>query len=333
MLILSFCYLLKIEKSSGENKYKSKTEYRMFKNLVEKNYLQLMLFGIVLLLSSLILMGLAYLVGVAIWSESDVTLALSGFLDNTRQINILKMFQIMNQLSMFIIPPLTLYFLIRKTRPNYLNINKLPDISIFFAIIVLFVFTLPIIQSTMLLNQKMVFPDSLKFIEDWMREKEDLAATLTTKFLNVNTSSAFVFNLIMMALIPAIGEELVFRGLLMRWLSKPISNIHINILITAFLFSAIHMQFFGFIPRFFLGIILGYLYYWTKSLWAPIWLHFINNATTVTIFFWVHKTQSNINPEDVGNVEGYGYLIIAIVITAAIMNWIYKRRITEGEIG
>ena len=304
----------------------------MFKNLVEKNYLQLIWFGIILLFSSLILMGLGYIIGIGIWGEADVTAALSSSLDNQNQINILKMFQVMNQLAMFIIPPLSLYLILKQTIPNYLNINKLPDVSVFFALTILFMFMLPIIQFTMELNQQMVFPEALSGIENWMRDKEDIAEEITIKFLNVESFSSFSFNILMMAIIPAIGEELVFRGLLMRWFSKSIRNIHIVIIITAFLFSAIHMQFFGFLPRFMLGIILGYSYYWSKSLWAPIWLHFINNASTVSVYYWAQKSHSDINPEDVGNVEGYGFLIIAIVAAGAIIYWLYKHRNIEGEI-
>jgi len=304
----------------------------MFKNLIEKNYLQLIWFGIILLFSSLILMGLGYIAGIGIWGEQDVTAALSGSLDNQNQINILKMFQVLNQLAMFIIPPFSLYLIIRKTKHNYLNLNILPDISIFFALTLLFIFSLPIIQATMAFNQKMVLPEAMSSIETWMKDKELIAEEITIKFLNVDSFSGFIFNIIMMALLPAIGEELVFRGLLMRWFSKSINNIHIIIIITAFLFSAIHMQFFGFLPRFLLGIILGYSYYWTKSLWAPIWLHFINNATTVGVFYWVHKSHSDINPDDVGNVDGYGYLLIASIAMGGILYWIYKNRNLEREI-
>jgi membrane protease YdiL (CAAX protease family) len=304
----------------------------MFKNLIEKNYLQLIWFGIILLFSSLILMGLGYIAGIGIWGEQDVTAALGGFLDNQNQINILKMFQVLNQLAMFIIPPFSLYFIIRKTNRNYLNLNIIPDISIFFALTLLFIFSLPVIQATMAFNQKMVLPEAMSSIETWMKNKESIAEEITIKFLNVDLFSGFVLNIIMMALLPAIGEELVFRALLMRWFSKSINNIHIIIVITAFLFSAIHMQFFGFLPRFLLGIILGYSYYWTKSLWAPIWLHFINNATTVSVFYWIHKSHSNINPDEVGNVDGYGYLLVATIAIGVILYWIYKNRNLDREI-
>ncbi len=299
----------------------------MFENLNEKNYLQLILFGLVLLLSSVLLMSLGYVIGIFIWDGADVTLALEGTFENDNQINILKMFQVLNQLSMFIIPPFVLYFLLRKKIENYLGLSISPNINTFIALVFLYIFSIPFIQWSMEINQHMSLPEALSGVESWMKEKEDIGALITEKFLNVSTLSGFLLNIIMMAVLPAIGEELLFRGLLMRWFSKAISNIHINIIITAFLFSAIHMQFFGFLPRFILGIILGYSYYWTKSIWAPIWLHFINNATTVTVYYWAFNSNSNVNPEEVGNVAGLEYVLLSVIIVAAILRWMYKNRI------
>ena len=100
-------------------------------------------------------------------------------------------------------------------------------------------------------------------------------------FLNMNTYWDLLFNIIVMAIIPAFGEELLFRGLLQKSLFKKIGEIHISIFITALLFSAIHFHLDGLLPRFFLGIILGYLFYWSQSLWIPIIAHFINNDIVI----------------------------------------------------
>jgi len=299
----------------------------MFDNLAEKNYLQLMLFGLVLLFSSLILMGLGYFLGIAIWNESDVTAALSGSIDNNIQLQYLKIMQILNQLSMFIIPPLTLFIILRKRIPDYLNLNRIPSLNFIVGIVILYISSLPLIQASMTINQQMVLPEFMSGVEEWMRDKEDLAAVLTEKFLKVDSFSGFSLNILMMAVLPAIGEELLFRGLLMRWFGKAINNIHIVIIITAFLFSAIHMQFFGFIPRFILGVILGYTYHWSKSLWVPIWLHFINNATTVTVYYYVNQSNSDVNPEEVGTIDNYGYLLFSLIIFAAIIRWLYQNRV------
>ena len=118
-------------------------------------------------------------------------------------------------------------------------------------------------------------------LPDWMMNYDEKAEELTRLFLQMNSLGDLAFNLLVIAIVPAIGEELLFRGYLQqtftKWLGKP----HLAIIITAILFSAIHMQFQGFLPRFSLGIVLGYLLYWSGSLWLPIIAHLFNNAIAV----------------------------------------------------
>ena len=122
-------------------------------------------------------------------------------------------------------------------------------------------------------------------IPDWMFVFDNNAEKITKYFLKMNTLGDLFFNVLVIAIIPAIGEELFFRGYLQekmtQWLGKP----DVAIIITAILFSAIHMQFQGFLPRFALGLILGYLFYWSGSLWLPIIAHLLNNAMAVTFSY------------------------------------------------
>jgi hypothetical protein len=122
-------------------------------------------------------------------------------------------------------------------------------------------------------------------LPDWMMNYDEKAEELTRLFLQMNSLGDLAFNLLVIAIVPAIGEELLFRGYLQqtftKWLGKP----HVAIIITAVLFSAIHMQFQGFLPRFALGIVLGYLLYWSDSLWLPIIAHLLNNVIAVTFAY------------------------------------------------
>tara|TARA_B110000211_G_C13918534_1_gene481638 strand:- start:248 stop:919 length:672 start_codon:yes stop_codon:yes gene_type:complete len=118
-------------------------------------------------------------------------------------------------------------------------------------------------------------------LPDWLLMYDAKAEKLTSYFLRMDTVGDLVFNLLVLAIVPAIGEELLFRGYLQqtftKWLVKP----HIAIIITAILFSAIHMQFQGFLPRFVLGLMLGYFFYLSGSLWLSIIAHLLNNAVAV----------------------------------------------------
>ena len=122
-----------------------------------------------------------------------------------------------------------------------------------------------------------------------MQSDRELDQT-TKKFLKMSNYSDLLFNILLIAIIPAIGEELVFRGYLQKKISNRISNIHISICITAIIFSAIHFHFQAFIPRFILGLVLGYLFVWSKSIWLPILAHFINNFQALIVsFFTLNK--------------------------------------------
>ena len=127
----------------------------------------------------------------------------------------------------------------------------------------------------------------------WLLNYDEKAEELTRLFLQMNSLGDLAFNLLVIAIVPAIGEELLFRGYLQQKFSKWLGKPHVAIIITAFLFSAIHMQFQGFLPRFTLGIVLGYLFYWSGSLWLPILAHLFNNAIAVIFTYPSFSTYAS----------------------------------------
>ena len=130
---------------------------------------------------------------------------------------------------------------------------------IFYTILIMFA-VVPIINLLMVFNEQLHLPEGLSFIEEWMKESEAQAARLTEVFLVMDTPQELFYNLLIIAILPAIGEEFLFRGILQRLFHELTKNIHVTIFITAALFSAIHMQFYGFLPRMLLGVMFGYLY-------------------------------------------------------------------------
>jgi hypothetical protein len=139
-------------------------------------------------------------------------------------------------------------------------------------------------------NAHLDLPDFLSGFEQWAREKEDVATQLTQFLTTFDSVGQFVIGFIVIAIFPALGEELVFRGLLQPQLHKATGNIHAAIWISAFLFSALHMQFFGFVPRALLGALFGYLYFWSGNLTVPVVAHFVNNGFSV-VMIYLNKTR------------------------------------------
>ena len=134
-------------------------------------------------------------------------------------------------------------------------------------------------------NAHVTFPDFLKEFGEWARERESLAEELTKFFTTFNSTGDFLFGMIVIALLPAIGEELVFRGMLQPEIFRASGNHHVAIWVSAIIFSAFHMQFYGFIPRMFLGALFGYLYVWSGNLLLPMIAHFVNNGFSVLMMY------------------------------------------------
>jgi uncharacterized protein len=134
-------------------------------------------------------------------------------------------------------------------------------------------------------NANFVFPEVLKEFGSWARERENLAEEFTKFFVTFETNTDFLIGLVVIAVLPAIGEELVFRGMLQPELFRATGNHHAAIWISAIIFSAFHMQFFGFVPRMLLGALFGYLYVWSGNLFLSMFAHFINNGFSVLMMY------------------------------------------------
>jgi membrane protease YdiL (CAAX protease family) len=113
-----------------------------------------------------------------------------------------------------------------------------------------------------------------------------MASELTGFLIKSSGMRDLTINIFILAVIPSIAEEMIFRGILQQILCRVFKSGHIGIWLTAILFSAIHLQFFGFLPRLILGLSFGYLFFWSRNLWLPVIAHFINNFIPVMMTFF-----------------------------------------------
>ncbi|MBC8319836.1 MAG: CPBP family intramembrane metalloprotease [Bacteroidetes bacterium] len=285
----------------------------------------LLLFGIVIVFA--VVTAFAGLVaGMVIY---NATLAeLSNFISNPvtpNAVSFLKFYQMINQIGIFILPVFFYTFLVSNSSFKYLSVNKAPMlISILVGGLVIYTI-LPTNNYLDELNRNMNLPDFLSGIEDWMQEKENKARKLTEILLSTSSITGLTINIIIVAIIPAIGEELLFRGLLLKLFNELAKNIHIAVLVSAIIFSAIHFQFYGFLPRLMLGMILGYLYVFTANLWVPIFVHFLNNASSTIIYYLHYNGYIKISMEDFGASSNVAYIIGSLLITLWLMSLIYQK--------
>ncbi|MBL0136971.1 MAG: CPBP family intramembrane metalloprotease [Bacteroidetes bacterium] len=250
---------------------------------------------------------------------------LLGNLSDPRAISILKLVQTVSAIGTFVVPPFIIAYLIDAEPTRFLGVNKSASLPSAFMVIVCLMISVPLINFLGELNGTMHLPGFLKSVEDWMRESEDRAAELTKAFLAMPSLSDMFFNLFMVALIPAFGEELLFRGIVQKIFTGWAKNVHVGVWMAAFLFSAMHMQFYGFVPRLLLGAMLGYLFVWSGSLWLSVLAHFVNNASAIIFTYLYQQQMSTIDVDAVGTREGEVMsVLISTLLTAALLFLIYR---------
>ncbi len=176
----------------------------------------------------------------------------------------------------------------------------------------------PMIELLSNINQKMALPPFLKGIENWMRKSENDTKKISDLMMQMNTIWGMFFNLVFIGLLTAIVEETLFRGCLQTILICWMKNKHVAIWTTAILFSAFHMEFFGFLPRLLLGLLFGYFTLWSGSILPSIWAHFINNGSVVVITYLSQRKLININIDD-AHVFNYTGYIISFIITLFLL--------------
>lgn len=238
----------------------------------------------------------------------------------------LKIGQGISSALMFIVPPIVYYFISRKERPMHdLGFRKISPVWLVFVGIALMFISLPVTNQLTTWNEGMKLGGMFSRIEEWMKTLEEAAQAATERMLNANTIGDLLLNLLVIALIPAVGEELTFRGVLQQSLTRHMKNPHAAILLSAVIFSFIHFQFYGFLPRMFLGILLGYMFYITGSLWASMLMHFLNNGTAVVLYYLNNKSILNIDVEHFGAMSGW-MVALSAVVTLVLMAWSWKQK-------
>lgn len=269
--------------------------------------MQLLLIAMLCVFSTVLFSLLASLLVVAFFGFD-----LNSFNDysNPTVIEGLKLFQLLSAIGLFIVPPIIYGIVVTKKPFSALALNKFSTPKNWLLVLLIMVISTPFMSWLVEFNSELILPEFLAPLEAWMKQSEQSAEQLTKLFLTFNGISSFLYILLIVAVVPAIGEELLFRGVLQKIMVDWIKNYHIAIWVTAILFSALHMQFYGFLPRMLLGALFGYVFYWSGSLWLPILGHFINNGSVVILSFFYPEM---INDSEITLFEGNANWIATVV--------------------
>jgi uncharacterized protein len=287
-------------------------------------FVLLLLLGFMLLgyfVASILFIAVSPLLGIEVL---DITNLLANPAENPKGADALLVFQGFVQFMSFVVAPLVMLRFMKVNIEHYLNWKKLPIPALLLLTGFLIIFIMPANSLIISWNADLSLPDFMRGFEEWARAKEDELAELTKLIANFATVPRLLAGLLVIAVIPAIGEELVFRGVLQRQVHRWSGNAHVAVWVAAIIFSAIHVQFFGFVPRVLLGALFGYLYLWSGNIWVPIVAHFFNNGFTVFLLYLQQTGAIDYNIESTEPMPIMTILISA-VLSAAVIYYLYRQ--------
>lgn len=247
--------------------------------------------------------------------------------------NLLTLLTLQDVLA-FILPGIAAMAIFYRRPLHTMCLDRAPSWKWLLFVVVFYVVSLPAMNWLVNVNQAMALPSWMSGLEQWMREAEDAAVATTDQLLDIHSIGRLIAVIFVVGFMAGLSEEILFRGAMLRTMQDSRLNTHVTVWIVAIVFSAIHFQFYGFVPRVVLGLWLGYLLVWSRSLWVPIIAHTFNNSTVV-----VFSYLSNIGlvPEDFGDKLGlpaegdFPWMAITSLAVSIILAVIAHRLSTQSN--
>ncbi len=234
----------------------------------------------------------------------------------------------------FIVPALLTWKMCFKTNPlKSIDAEKVPSIQMIGITLLIYFVGMPALNQIVYWNQEISLPDMFSGFEKWCRDMEDQAEMLTQGLLSSTSLMPTIVNILLIGVLTGIGEEFFFRGAFQKMLIWCKVNPHASIWTAAVVFSALHFQFFGFIPRLLLGAFFGYLYWWSGNIWVNSFAHALNNSLVIISTWCINKGYLS-EDFDMYGVSEIGFptlAIISLILTAAIIYLLYTKGVLKGK--
>lgn len=292
----------------------------------------LIFFGILCIgfvVASIIQMGLLF-ASIMAKSEGNLNLEeISGSLNNLTKSKsdwwMLILMQGLSAIAMFVVTSLIYWFWVEKKKWSDFNSKALPVFAIFLSVFLIQLTSIPFTSYLGSINENIQMPEALSGLETMFKEMEKSQAELTEFLAKTDSIVQLLMSILVIGVIAGVGEELVFRGIIQRKLIKGLGNHHLAIWIAAIIFSAIHFQFYGFLPRVILGALFGYLYVWTGNIWIPILAHTFNNTLAVLLFHFIHKGKLSPELEKMDTIP-FAWVAFSSIICVVLMFQFYNQQ-------
>jgi membrane protease YdiL (CAAX protease family) len=284
---------------------------------------QFLLFIVIVLVS---LFAIGTVLTLIVYSAYAPKMGMKGITDltnidfnNPYAVPLIRWLQVVQFISFFVIPVFFCARLFSSNTKRYLGLHRPWHDGYWIAGILVMVLAIPFSNLLGELNRNIQLP---KEVADWMRAGEDEATKTMKALLGKESLKDLILNILLIAGLAAVGEELLFRGMAQRLLTKMFKSHWAGILVAAILFSAIHMQFYGFLPRMVLGILLGAIYWYSGSLYASMLAHFVYDALVIVIARYYPQTMDENAPVNMKVVA----LVAAVGLTLVIILLVWMKR-------
>ncbi|MDE6467514.1 MAG: CPBP family intramembrane metalloprotease [Muribaculaceae bacterium] len=258
-----------------------------------------------------------------------VVAALSYFLGRVLEGNpagAVRISAVLQDVLLFILPALVTALIVTRKPAELMCLTEKPSRSLFIAMIAVFAVAIPAMDSIIYWNYHWTFPESMASFAEAARKMEDMAGD-TIKLMLADTSvAALLINILIIGVFAALSEEILFRGCLLRLMLTGGVNRHVAVWTVAFIFTVMHFQLFGLVPRLLLGAYFGYLLLWSGSLWLPFAAHLLNN-TLYVVMAWHQVRTAGIGAVDVEpELAPWPFIAASFVATAGLLYMMYRRR-------
>lgn len=278
--------------------------------LQEKSYwIQLLVLGLFVLGGLLISSALGELIILLIYGTPNM-------MEASDPVTAIRISQTFVTLGTFLMPSLLFAYCQNRQWFDYNAANRRAPQSMINMVLILSITLLPVVGLLSAFNQNIMPQEGA--VAEYMRNLEDAANQILELVTSQRSSWDLAANLMVFAVLTGICEEFLFQGALQPLMMKWTKNPHVSILLTAFIFSALHFQFYGFIPRFMLGVYLGYLFYWSRSLWLPILAHMLHNALSLMVDFTLQGRGIDTNNMQFTDVRGSIPTAIGCLLVSAM---------------
>lgn len=251
-----------------------------------------------------------------------------NILETADPVTAIRITQTLTTIGTFLVPALLFSYCQDRQWFNYNSANRKPPYTMTNIVLILAITLLPVVGVLSAFNQSIMPQEGT--VAEFMRDMEEAANHILEIVTSQRGTWDLISNLLVFAVLAGICEEFFFQGTLQTLLTQWMKSPHIAILLTALIFSALHFQFYGFIPRFLLGVYLGYLFYWSRSLWLPILAHVLHNALSLLVDFTLQGR--GINTDNIQFTDVRGSLpTAAICALVSAMAIVYLWRIHRDD--